>query len=106
MGAEFIGAVEAVEVMGAGLTFNRNLADVWRNGLHQSRDDWQETISGLTSGPMLKPVIEGHIQRRQVHTAEFLGGLTGLILTAQSHFLEEALSLWQPFLGVVKQDLS
>jgi hypothetical protein len=107
-GAEFLGAVDVVESVGASLELAVRLGDILGEQVRFAREDYSQTSEELKSlGTIfdLLSINNRHIERRAMHGIAGIAAWNKAILAEQAKLLEMNVSLWTPFQKILKKDL-
>lgn len=105
IGAEFVAAVDATEVMGTRFEFVERVFKIAADQVQFLKDDYAETGRALRSGQPSITTVSGHIQRRATHQFEGWNRYYQALMAEQTRLFDLHVSIWRPFLCMVNKDL-
>lgn len=107
-GAEFLGALDVVESVGASLELAVRLGDILGEQVNFAREDYTQTSEELKSlGSVfdLIAISNRHVERRAMHGIDGIAAWHKAFQAEQLKLLEMNVSLWTPFQKILKRDL-
>lgn len=104
-GAEFVAAVEMAETVGISVEFADRVSEIVKDQTRYLKADYGATWRDIKAGELPPLTMSRHLQRRISHSAEGLGQYYQALYAEQAKLLNLGLTIWQPLLKMVRDDL-